>query len=141
LISFGNEEDAEINRKLPFKTKFTGSVSGDVNLAKVYNQSDILVLPSLQDNLPNTIMESLSCGKPVIAFDTGGVPDMIEDGYNGFLVKLGNPDDLAHKIRAINNNDVLHRMSKNARKSVVERYSYELIGSNLWELYQKYLSK
>ncbi|WP_022663069.1 glycosyltransferase [Paucidesulfovibrio longus] len=63
-----------------------GYLRDDAHLAEVYAACDLYVLPTLQDNLPNTVLESLACGTPVLSYDVGGVPEMIEDGKNGFLV-------------------------------------------------------
>ncbi|MFM6909103.1 MAG: glycosyltransferase, partial [Dolichospermum sp.] len=54
--------------------------------------------PSVQDNLPNTVMESLACGTPCVAFDIGGMSDMIEHQQNGYLAKPFDVDDLARGI-------------------------------------------
>ena len=62
-----------------------GLISGDLNIIDIYNSADIFVLPSLEDNLPNTIIEAMACGTPVLAFKTGGIPEMIEHKVNGYL--------------------------------------------------------
>jgi glycosyltransferase involved in cell wall biosynthesis len=64
-----------------------GYLRDDALLAAAYAACDLYVLPTLEDNLPNTVLESLACGTPVLSYDVGGVPEMIEDGENGFIVE------------------------------------------------------
>ncbi|WP_299130586.1 glycosyltransferase [uncultured Winogradskyella sp.] len=64
-----------------------GEIKDEVTMSKAYAMADVFVIPSLMDNLPNTVIESLLCGTPVIGFPVGGITDMITDGKNGFLTK------------------------------------------------------
>ena len=83
----------------------------------------------------NTVMESLSCGTPVAAFDTGGMKDMIEHGVNGYLAKPYDTMDLAEGIKFC----ASHDLRSEARKSVENRFSYDIIGKKYKELYDKAL--
>lgn len=71
-----------------------GYVSGEKNLARIYNVADVFVLPSLEDNLPNTLMEALACGVPCVGFNVGGIPEMIDHRSNGYVAEARNSDDL-----------------------------------------------
>lgn len=62
-----------------------GSIHSDSQMALAYSAADLFIIPSMEDNLPNTVIESLSCGTPVIGFRTGGIPEMIKQGINGML--------------------------------------------------------
>jgi len=73
-------------------------VQKQVEMAELYNAAEILMHPSICDNAPNTIAESLLCGTPVIAFNVGGVPEMIEDGMDGFLTYRQSAQDFADAI-------------------------------------------
>ena len=64
---------------------FLGRINDERLMARIYGGSDLYVIPSLEDNLPNTVLESLCCGLPVVGFNIGGMPDMITNGINGFL--------------------------------------------------------
>ena len=62
-----------------------GAINHELLMSVVYSAADVFVIPSLMDNLPNTVLESIMCGTPVIGFPVGGIPDMIKDGVNGYL--------------------------------------------------------
>lgn len=97
LLVFGASYSEDVE-KLPFKVKFLGRFSDEVALSLVYNSADLFVAPSLEDNLPNTVLESLHCGTPVAAFDIGGMPDMIDHKENGYLAEFKSSDSLAKGI-------------------------------------------
>ncbi|HOY19025.1 MAG TPA: glycosyltransferase [Haliscomenobacter sp.] len=99
VLIFGNGCNQEISKAIPFRTRFMGRLNDEYTLALTYNAADVLVAPSLIDNLPYTIFESLACGTPVVAFDTGGIPDMIQHRVNGYLAKYKDATDLAEGIR------------------------------------------
>jgi len=67
-------------------------------MALAYNAADVFVMPSLEENLPNVIIESLCCGTPVVAFAVGGIPELIEVGQNGFLAQRGDTLSLKENI-------------------------------------------
>ncbi len=110
-------------------------------MVELYNSADAFVLPSLQDNLPNTVMESLSCGVPVIAFNIGGVPEMISHHKNGYLASLKNSDDLSNGIYDILYKIPMSDLKECARKTVIENYSNEIIGKQYLHLYQSIYSQ
>ena len=86
LIVFGaSQPDGQTNLK--FKTHYLGKLSDDISLAQVYAAADIFVAPSLQDNLPNTVIEAIACGTPCAAFNIGGMPEIIEHCSNGYLAR------------------------------------------------------
>lgn len=75
----------EIEERL--NTIHLGEIKDNSTISKVYSAADVFVIPSIMDNLPNTVLESLFCGTPVIGFPVGGIPDMVEHGVNGYLTK------------------------------------------------------
>lgn len=97
LLVFGASHSNDIE-KLPYKTKFLGRVYDEYTLSLIYNSADVFVAPSLEDNLPNTVLESLFCGTPVVGFDVGGLPDMIIHNKNGYLAEYKNIADFADGI-------------------------------------------
>ncbi len=64
---------------------YKGSIDSETEMRDIYNEADIFLLPSREDNLPNTMIESLCCGTPVVGFAIGGLPETITNGFNGFL--------------------------------------------------------
>ena len=80
-------------------------MNNDVQLSLLYSLADIYVIPSIQDNLPNTVIESLSCGTPVIGFDVGGINDLIRDGINGYIVPKFDTRVLYKKIEMLLDDD------------------------------------
>ncbi|MDD2733785.1 MAG: glycosyltransferase [Desulfuromonadaceae bacterium] len=75
-----------------------GSLTNEDEIASLYSLADVFVLPSLEDNLPNTVLEAMACGTPVVGFDTGGIPDMISHKVNGFLARPRDVSSLAEGI-------------------------------------------
>lgn len=103
---FGSEYDERIAKAVPFKVHFSGRLHDEVSLSLLYNAADAFIVPSLADNFPNTVAESLSCGTPVVAFDVGGIPDMVAHKQNGYLAKYKDSDDLADGILYVLDNDL-----------------------------------
>jgi len=97
-LLFGSMYDKQLAESIPFPTRFIGRLRDDYSTALVYNASDVFVAPSIADNLPTTVMESLCCGTPVVGFDIGGIPDMIIHKKNGYLAKYKDATDLAEGI-------------------------------------------
>ncbi len=86
----------EVNFCLPSYS--LGYVSDERKIVQVYNSADVFVLPSLEDNLPNTIMEAMACGVPCVGFRVGGIPEMIDHEKNGYVANYRDVDDLAEGI-------------------------------------------
>ena len=85
-----------------------------------------LVVPSLSEGLPRVILEAQALSKPVIASRVGGIPEIIKDGENGFLVNPGDADDLAEKLRILLSDKKLAiEMGKRGREIIQEKFSNE----------------
>lgn len=114
-----------------------GYIGSEEEMIKLYRSACMLVVPSLFENLPCTIMESLSCGTPVVAFETGGIPEMIQPGKSGFLAEYANPSDLAKKIEQmllLPPSEYL-AMRSAAREKAVSCYSYTRVAEQHLRLY------
>jgi len=115
-----------------------GKVPGDERLALVYSATDVFVAPSVQENLANTVMESMSCGTPVVAFNVGGMPDMIDHRTNGYLAKPVDTSDMAGGIAWVLSEDSrIKSLSTNARHKVTVEYDHLMIAERYSKLYQK----
>jgi glycosyltransferase involved in cell wall biosynthesis len=122
---------------LGMKMHYMGNFHDEISQVLLYSAADVTVAPSMQENLSNTVMESLSCGTPVVAFNIGGMPDMIDHQYNGYLARPFETDDLAAGMMWVLDNENRHDMlSQRARQTVVERYTLKAVANRYLELYQ-----
>ena len=140
LVVFGNRNTEDVP-EFPFKTSFLGTISDDERLALCYAAADVFLIPSLEDNLPYTVMESLSCGTPVVGFTTGGIPDMVKHEYNGYLAEYRSSESFADGMEWVINHPDREQLNKNARQTVMERFSEEVIAKRHIQLYEEVLSK
>ena len=85
--------------ELGFPIHYTGRLHDDLSLCALYSAADLMVVPSRQDNLPNTAVEAHACGTPVVAFHTGGLPDIVDDRVTGALAEPFESASLAAAIR------------------------------------------
>jgi glycosyltransferase involved in cell wall biosynthesis len=113
----------------------------DASLCLLYNAADVTVVPSLQENLSNTIVESLACGTPAVAFDIGGNSDMIDHHVNGGLAKAFDPADLARCIKWVIANPSAATLSAHARRIAVERYESETVARRYGTLYGEVIAR
>ncbi|WOO41430.1 glycosyltransferase [Rubellicoccus peritrichatus] len=115
-----------------------GSIKSLELMRLAYSAADVFVLPSLQDNLPTTVIEALACGTPTIGFDCGGVSEMITDGVTGYLSETGNVCQMAEQIRhMIENPEKREAMSKHSQKRAIDRYSLERQATSYRSLYEE----
>jgi glycosyltransferase involved in cell wall biosynthesis len=123
-----------------FLEKNSFSIIGMVsykNMPEIYNQSDVVVLPSVYEGCSGTILETLSSGKIIIASDVGGTPEIIRHGYNGLLFKSQNSSELAERIMDILEKKIdIDNIRRNARESAVKNFNWKNKGK---EVYQEYL--
>lgn len=120
---------------------FVGYISDTDTLVTLYNLADLMVVPSLTENLSCAIMESLSCATPVCCFDIGGNGDMVEHQRNGYLAKEKDSEDLANGIRWCITNNKDSKLSAAARTKVLENYTIEQVGKQYADLYESIISK
>lgn len=120
------------------KTYKLGHISEQKKLVAAYSACDAFILPSLEDNLPNTVVEALACGAPCVGFASGGVPEMISEGETGFLADAGSAPALAEAIqrRLTLSAAQAAEMRARARQTAVETYSYPKIAERFMELYK-----
>lgn len=123
-----------------FKTHYLGHLYDDVSLVTLYSAVDVMVVPSLQENLSNAVMESLACATPVVAFDVGGNGDMIVHKENGYLSKPFEAANLKNGIEWILTAPNYHKLSQNAREKVVREFDSEIISKKYIDLYREILN-
>jgi len=138
LIVFGSSKPRN-PPKFGFTTHYVGQLYDDVSLVTLYSAADVMVVPSLQENLSNAIMESLSCGTPVVAFDIGGNGDMIEHQLNGYLAKPFEAKDLARGIEWVLEYEEHDSLCRHAREKVVREFDSRVVARKYIELYRECL--
>lgn len=106
-------------------------------LAEIYSAADVMVLPSLEDNLPNIMLESLACGTPVVAFGVGGIAETIINGKNGYLCNPGDANGLSDAISLVLGNN--GAMRGFCRDYALKHFSLSVQGSRYEELYRELL--
>ena len=101
--------------------------------------SDVFVLPSLSESFGIVNLEAMACGLPIVASKVGGLPEIVKNGVNGFLVEPKNPEQISDKVLLLLGDDVLReRISKN-NKDKVKDYSWESVVERLEKVYQNHL--
>ena len=137
LVSLGAGKIAK-EPKLPMIN--LGHLTDAAQIALAYSAADLFVIPSLQDNLPNTVLEALACGTPVVGFDVGGISDMVRPGITGELVPVKDIRQLRESILAlINNPHKRAEMASNCRQIAVTEYSLHVQAMHYIQLYQHLL--
>lgn len=140
----GIEHDAEIyivgpQPQLDLKHHYIGNRIDDRNeLAELYREMDILLFPSLAENMPLTVLEAMGCGVVVVAFPTGGIPEVIIDGETGFLSSDLSPGSLQHQLRKALNTD-LEKISGNAVDWVRLHHDFRIMQRKYEDLYAEML--
>jgi glycosyltransferase involved in cell wall biosynthesis len=130
----------EVVGQLPLEAYPLGYVNDEQRIVDVYRAADVFVLPSLSENLPNTIMEAMACGVPCVGFRVGGIPEEIDHRKNGYVADYANADDLASGIRWILQEADYERLSEQAVHKVVHQYSQRSVASQYIEVYNQALA-
>lgn len=117
-----------------------GNINCEEELSLIYSAADIFILPSLEDNFPNTMLESMSCGTPVMAFDVGGMPDLIQDQISGIIIPFNNVQLMSDKIiQLINDRSLCQKMGQKSRNIISHNYHLSVQANNYYKLYQELL--
>lgn len=139
LLVFGNDKDLKI--KTNFPVRFFGVITDHRILNALYSASDLTIVPSRSESFSLVSAESFSSGTPAIAFEIGGIPDIIDHKKNGYLAKPFDVDDLANGIKwCLESDERIEKLSKSARKRAVNKFDSKLISAQVIELYKKVLA-
>lgn len=131
---------AEVAARLPIPAYALGYVSDAQKIASVYNSADLFVLPSLEDNLPNTIMEAMACGIPCVGYRVGGIPEEIDHLKNGYVAAYKDVNDLARGIYWVLNEAEYDVLSIQAIEKVISCYSQKAVSLRYIEVYNQALA-
>ncbi len=139
IMVFGASEP-EKKEELGFEVVYTGRMHDDLTLSLMYNCADVFVAPSREDNLPNTVVEALSCGVPCVAFAIGGMPDMIEHKRNGYLARPFDAEDLEKGIEFVLEDAVRwQELSFQAEEKAKKSFDAKTISRRYINLYEEVL--
>lgn len=134
LFLIAGNRGEEIEKRLSLPAYSIGFVSPN-NMPDLYNAADVFVTPSLQENLPNTIMEAMACGTPCVGFNIGGIPEMISHGRNGYVAEYKNAEDLAKGLLWTLYQADSETLSANAREKVLTNYAEKEISKQYIDIY------
>lgn len=135
VILGGHAED--IAPQLPLPVYPIGYIADERRIVDVYNSVDLFVLPSLEDNLPNTIIEAMACGVPCVGFNTGGIPEEIDHKKNGYIAQYKNAQDLAAGMEWTLLQAPYAELSDNAVKKVSAQFSQHAVALKYSDVYEQ----
>jgi glycosyltransferase involved in cell wall biosynthesis len=139
LVIFGSTEAAP-PPDCGLRTHYLGWQQDEANLAQLFSAADLFVLPSLQENLPYTVMEAMACGIPCVAFNQGGVSDLIDQEQNGYLAHPYEATDLARGIAwVLENEERWNGLASHARQKVEQEFAVEKVAERHLALYWEIL--
>lgn len=130
---------AELRESFDFPVYTINYISDEKKMAELYNSADVFVLPSLSENLPNTIMEAMSCGVPCVGFNVGGIPEEIDHKQNGYVAQYKSAEDLAEGIRWVLCDSDYKVLSDNAVSKVASHYSQRSVAMKYINVYEETL--
>lgn len=140
LVVFGQIKE-EIRETLPVPVHPMGYLVDEKKIALLYNAVDLFVTSSLEENLPNTIMEAMACGTPCVGFNIGGIPEMIDHLQNGYVARYKDVDDLSQGIKWVLDNKKYEVLSDMCIKKVQSAYSEKVVAHKYISLYKDILNK
>jgi glycosyltransferase involved in cell wall biosynthesis len=118
---------------------YLGEINDEELLIAAYSACDVFVIPSVQENLSNMVVEAMACNIPVVAFNIGGMPDMIKHKENGWLAKPFEVNDLATGIKwCLENKNIF---SDNIRGAATEKFDLKIVAKQYRDLYQEIIDQ
>jgi len=140
LIVFGQSAPTDTS-SLPLPTRFLGRLQDDLSLVLAYSAADAFLMPSRMEAFGQTASESLACGTPVVAFDIGGLPDIVSHRETGWLGTPFEPESLAEGIAwLLEDSQRLERCRQQARRSAELRFDESVVGARYAALYREILA-
>ena len=138
VVLGGDAQSVKENFPLPVHT--VNYLSSEAEIAQLYSAVDLFVTPSLQDNLPNTIVEAMSCGTPCVGFNVGGIPEMITHKQNGYVADYCDSLDFAQGISWCLKEDRLPALREAARTTALATYTEPTVAHRYQSIYQSTLN-
>lgn len=138
LVVFGHAGAANVS--LPFHAEFVGLIQNQTELNEYYCAADVYAFPSKMENSPNTVLESMAAGTPVVAFQTSGITELIDSGDDSILVEPFSTTAFASALRQIlESPDQAKQMGAAARLKIESRYDIQVVASQYYDLYRRIL--
>lgn len=134
MLGQSGEEKCEVG----FTTIMAGHLSDPLKVAQYYQASDIYIHAALMDTFPNVVLESMSCGLPVVATRVGGIPEQVVEGETGYLCEPGNSNEMAEQISSlILDRDLRKKWGNAARQRILEKFTVERMVENYLEWFEE----
>jgi glycosyltransferase involved in cell wall biosynthesis len=131
----------ELEDQFPLPACPLGYINDPAAIVDVYNAADVFVMPSLSENLPNTIMEAMACGVPCVGFNVGGIPEEIDHLKNGYVARYRDADDLAQGISHVLYGADYDTLSQRALAKVHATYSQQSVALRYIDIYTEALAR
>lgn len=141
IVVFGESEPRK-KLDLKFPVQYAGHIDNEEYLCRLYSAADVMIVPSRQDNLPNTAIEAQACGTPVVAFRIGGLPDIITHQQTGYLAQPFDATDLADGIQWVLADSQRHaELCDQARADAVRKFAYPVVAKQYLAVYEEVLER
>ena len=134
IVVVGGDSDT-VRDAVPYDVFPISYVKKELDMAQLYNSVDAYVTSSLQDNLPNTIVEALACGTPCVGFRVGGIPEMIDHEQNGYVARYRDAEDFARGILFCLEPQRNEHLSAAARQKAITTYGEANVAKRYCEIY------
>ena len=135
VVLLGKDADG-LAEQLPYPSVAVGYVGDEQRMVRLYRSADVFVLPSLSENLPNTIMEAMACGVPCLGFRVGGIPEEIDHRRTGYVARYRDAGDLARGLHWLLYEADSERLAKECVRKVMQCYSQTAVAVRYTEVYQ-----
>lgn len=127
---------------LPFPTQWLGRTFDDVQVATAYAAADVVAVPSRMDNLPQVATEAAACGTPVVAFDVGGLPDIVEHRRTGYLARPEDTEDFAQGLHwVVTNPQVSLELGREARRKAEREWSFSSVSDQYRSVFREAIAR
>lgn len=136
VVVYGKNSE-QLKPLIPFQVFPLDFISNEKDLVNIYNAVDLYVTPSLEENLPTTIMEAMACGIPCVGFNVGGIPEMIDHLHNGYVAEYKSAEDLANGVIWTLNESEYRTLSEEACRKAASNYSESTIAKKYIDIYNK----
>ena len=136
VVVYGKNSEC-LKPLIPFQVYALDYISNEKDLVNIYNAVDLYVTPSLEENLPTTIMEAMACGVPCVGFNVGGIPEMIDHLHNGYVAEYKSAEDLANGIIWTLSESEYQSLSEEACRKAVSNYSESIVAKKYIDIYNK----